>query len=82
MLKSGSVSELVGPVLAQEGVAVLDLGGEAELPHDVVDGVAVVVDVQRVLHVVAEVVEVGPASRLLQGDPVPHQGDRVRACRG
>ena len=65
------------PGVVQERVAVLDLGREAELVDDVVDGVAVVVDVERVQHVVAEVVEVRPAGRLLERDPVGDQRDGV-----
>ena len=54
---------------------------EPELVHDVVFGVAVIVDVELVQDVVPEFVEVGTAGRRLERDPVRDQRDRV-GCVG
>jgi hypothetical protein len=62
-------------------VRVLDVVAEAPLVGDVLDGVAVVVDVDRVEHVLAEVVVVRPAAGSLGGDPVGDEGDES-ACPG
>ena len=69
------------PGVVQEGALVLDAGLEAELVDDVVLGVAVVVDVDSIEHVIAELVEVRAASGRLERDPVRDQGDGVRCVR-
>ena len=57
------------------------LGAEAELVGDVRLAVAGVVDVDLVQDVVAELVEVRAAGRLLQRDVVGDQRDRARVIR-
>ena len=59
-----------------------DLGGETELVRHVGAGVAAVAHVDRVEDVVAELVEVGPALRVLERDEVRDEGDGAGACRG
>jgi len=63
--------------VVQERVGVGDLAGEPELVADVHVTVTVVVDVDGVQDVLAELVEVGPAVRSLQGDVVGDQRDAV-----
>src|SRR2546430_16241543 len=52
--------------VVQEGFQVADRGAEAELERDVRAAVSVIVDVDFVEHVVAELVEVRAARRRLQ----------------
>ena len=62
-VKFGIVERRDRAGVVEERVRVLDLGPEPELVDDVVDGVAVVVDVDLVEDVVAELVEVRAAGR-------------------
>ena len=67
--------------VVEERVRVGQLGPEPELVGDVRLGVAVVVDVDLIQHVVAEGVEVRAAGRALERDVVRDQGDGARAVR-
>lgn len=71
------VERLDGAGVVQEGVLVRHRGGEAELVGHVRAAVAVVVDVDLVEDVVAELVEVRAAVRALQRQVVGDQGDGV-----
>ena len=76
-----AASDSIGPVLYRNVSGSAHRGGEAELVGDVGPAVAVVVDVDLVQHIVAELVEVRAARRPLQRDVVGDQGDRVRLIR-
>ncbi len=65
------------PGVVEERVRVAQLGVEPELVGDVGPRVAVVVDVDRVDDVVAELEEVRPAGRILERDVVRDDRDRV-----
>ena len=67
--------------VVQERVAIAYPGREPELVRDVGDAVAVVVDVDLVQHVIAELEEVGAASRILERDVVRDERDRVGFVR-
>jgi hypothetical protein len=65
------------PGVVQEGVGVGDLARESELVGDLGLAVPVVVDVDRIQHITAELVEVGPSVRTLQRQVVGDDGHRV-----
>ena len=67
--------------VVEEGLRVADRGAEPELERDVGPAVPVVVDVDLVQHVVAELVEVRASGRPLQRNVVGDQRDRVRFVR-
>jgi hypothetical protein len=73
----GVVHVVDGPGGVEEGVGVDGVGRELELVGHVLDGVTVVVDVDLVQHVVAELVVVRAATRLLDGDEVGDEADGV-----
>ena len=66
------------PVVVRVGVRGADVLGEEEAVGDVLDAVAVVVDVDLVTDLLAEVPEVRPAGGLLHGDPVGDDDHVVR----
>ena len=67
--------------VVQECRLVLNARLEPELVHDVVLRIAVVVDVDAIEHVVAELVEVRSAAGRFEGNPVRDQRHRVRGIR-
>jgi hypothetical protein len=67
--------------VVEERLLAPELGLELEPVLDVRQPVAVVVDVDRVEDVVAELEEVRPARRVLQRDVVGDDRDRVRLVR-
>ena len=67
--------------VVQERRLVLNARLEPELVHDVVLGVAVVVHVDAIEHVVAELVEVRSAAGRFERNPVGDQRHRVRHVR-
>src|SRR5437899_693855 len=67
--------------IVQEGVRIAHVRLETELVGDVLDRISVIVDFDLIEDIIAELIEVWPAIRSLQGNVVGDQGDGVWLVR-